>query len=172
MKVHQLKNAILQLAVQGKLVPQNPNDEPASKLLKRIAAEKRRRIKAGEIKKTNAIRLSSDAAPRSTKLQTQQNDASTTNCLSISQRAGNGRGWLTLSIIGGNVHHIPIFVILTLGRLIISIKHLIPMKQLYPPKLPRHEQGNSFVMEIFYMQQFAHISIICVSLIKSFHIRQ
>ena len=51
MKVHQLKNAILQLAVQGKLVPQNPNDEPASKLLKRIAAEKRRRIKAGEIKK-------------------------------------------------------------------------------------------------------------------------
>ena len=51
MKVHQLKNAILQLAVQGKLVPQNPNDEPASKLLQRIAAEKRRRIKAGEIKK-------------------------------------------------------------------------------------------------------------------------
>ena len=51
MKAHQLKNAILQLAVQGKLVPQNPNDEPASKLLERIAAEKRRRIKAGEIKK-------------------------------------------------------------------------------------------------------------------------
>ncbi len=51
MKAHQLKNAILQLAVQGKLVPQNPNDEPASKLLQRIAAEKRRRIKTGEIKK-------------------------------------------------------------------------------------------------------------------------
>ena len=51
MKAHQLKNAILQLAVQGKLVPQNPNDEPASKLLERIAAEKRRRIKAGKIKK-------------------------------------------------------------------------------------------------------------------------
>ena len=51
MKAHQLKNAILQLAVQGKLVPQNPNDEPASKLLERITAEKRRRIKAGEIKK-------------------------------------------------------------------------------------------------------------------------
>ena len=51
MKAHQLKNAILQLAVQGKLVPQNPNDEPASKLLERIAAEKQRRIKAGEIKK-------------------------------------------------------------------------------------------------------------------------
>ncbi len=51
MKAHQLKNAILQLAVQGKLVPQNPNDEPASKLLERIAAEKQKRIKAGEIKK-------------------------------------------------------------------------------------------------------------------------
>ena len=51
MKAHQLKNAILQLAVQGKLVPQNPNDEPASKLLERIAAEKQRRIKTGEIKK-------------------------------------------------------------------------------------------------------------------------
>lgn len=51
MKAHQLKNAILQLAVQGKLVPQNPSDEPVSKFLERIAAEKRRRIKAGEIKK-------------------------------------------------------------------------------------------------------------------------
>ena len=51
MKAHQLKNAILQLAVQGKLVPQNPNDEPACKLLERIRAEKKRRIKAGEIKK-------------------------------------------------------------------------------------------------------------------------
>ena len=46
-----LKKSILQDAVQGKLVPQNPNDEPASKLLERIAAEKQRRIKAGEIKK-------------------------------------------------------------------------------------------------------------------------
>ena len=51
MKAHQLKNAILQLAVQGKLVPQNPNDEPASVLLERIRAEKRRLIKEGKIKK-------------------------------------------------------------------------------------------------------------------------
>jgi len=47
----QLKNSILQLAVQGKLVPQDPNDEPASVLLERIRAEKDALIKAGKIKK-------------------------------------------------------------------------------------------------------------------------
>ena len=46
-----LKKSILQEAVQGKLVPQNPDDEPASVLLERIRAEKQKLIKAGKIKK-------------------------------------------------------------------------------------------------------------------------
>ena len=46
-----LKKSILQEAVQGKLVPQNPDDEPASVLLERIRAEKQVLIKAGKIKK-------------------------------------------------------------------------------------------------------------------------
>ena len=45
---------ILDLAVRGKLVGQDSNDEPASELLKRIAAEKARLVKAGEIKKSKA----------------------------------------------------------------------------------------------------------------------
>ena len=47
----QLKNSILQMAVQGKLVSQDPNDEPASVLLARIRKEKEELIKAGKIKK-------------------------------------------------------------------------------------------------------------------------
>ena len=51
MNAQQLKNSILQMAVQGKLVPQDPNDEPASVLLERIYAEKEELIKQGKIKK-------------------------------------------------------------------------------------------------------------------------
>ena len=45
------KSKILDLAIRGKLVPQNPNDEPASVLLERIRAEKEELIKAGKIKR-------------------------------------------------------------------------------------------------------------------------
>ena len=51
MKAEQLRKSILQLAIQGKLVPQDPNDEPASVLLERIRTEKQRLIKEGKIKK-------------------------------------------------------------------------------------------------------------------------
>ena len=60
MTAQDLKNAILQLAVQGKLVPQDPNDEPASELLKRIKAEKERLIKEGKIKKEKPLASISD----------------------------------------------------------------------------------------------------------------
>jgi type I restriction enzyme S subunit len=53
--IDQLKNTILQLAVIGKLVPQNPNDEPASKLLDSIAAEKAKLIADKKIKKQKPL---------------------------------------------------------------------------------------------------------------------
>ena len=51
MKLQDLKKSILQYAMQGKLVAQDPNDEPASELLRRIKAEKEQLIKDGKIKK-------------------------------------------------------------------------------------------------------------------------
>ncbi|MVB09487.1 Type I restriction modification DNA specificity domain protein [Caprobacter fermentans] len=51
MKASELRKSILQVAVQGKLVPQDKNDEPASELLKRIQAEKDEHIKAGKLKR-------------------------------------------------------------------------------------------------------------------------
>lgn len=53
MTAQQLKNSILQMAIQGKLVEQDPNDESASVLLERIKKEKEQLIKEGKIKKNN-----------------------------------------------------------------------------------------------------------------------
>jgi type I restriction enzyme S subunit len=53
--IDQLKQTILQLAVMGKLVKQDPKDEPASKLLERIATEKQQLIKDGKIKKQKPV---------------------------------------------------------------------------------------------------------------------
>ncbi|MFC1602691.1 restriction endonuclease subunit S [Pseudomonadota bacterium] len=53
--IDQLKQSILQLAVMGKLVPQEPNDQPASELLKKIAAEKAKLIKEKKIKKQKPL---------------------------------------------------------------------------------------------------------------------
>lgn len=51
MNAQQLKNAILQEVIEGRLVPQDPNDEPASALLERIRKEKEELVKAGKLKK-------------------------------------------------------------------------------------------------------------------------
>lgn len=62
--IKKLRELILELAVRGKLVPQDPNDEPASKLLKRIAAEKAELVKQGKIKKQKPLpEISEDEKP-------------------------------------------------------------------------------------------------------------
>jgi type I restriction enzyme S subunit len=55
--IKQLRQTILNLAVRGQLVPQDPNDEPASELLKRIHGEKAKLVKEGIIKKVDSIAL-------------------------------------------------------------------------------------------------------------------
>ena len=59
-KVKELRNLILSLAIQGKLVPQDPGDEPASVLLKRIEEEKKRLVKEKKIKKSESLPLISE----------------------------------------------------------------------------------------------------------------
>ena len=54
-KAEDLRASILQAAVQGRLVPQDPNDEPAEELVKRIRAEKQRLIREGKIKKERNV---------------------------------------------------------------------------------------------------------------------
>ena len=53
--IKRLRELILTLAMQGKLVPQDPNDQPASELLKEIEVEKKRLIKEKKIKKSKAL---------------------------------------------------------------------------------------------------------------------
>ncbi len=62
--IKKLRELILELAVRGKLVPQDPSDEPASELLKRIAAEKAELVKLGKIKKQKPLpEISEDEKP-------------------------------------------------------------------------------------------------------------
>lgn len=60
MDTKKLRQKILDLAIHGKLVPQDPNDEPASVLLERINAEKERLIKEGKIKRSKKSAKTSD----------------------------------------------------------------------------------------------------------------
>ncbi|MDA8259919.1 MAG: restriction endonuclease subunit S [Betaproteobacteria bacterium] len=61
--IQKLRGLILELAVRGKLVPQDPNDEPASELLKRIAKVRARLEAEGSCKKSKATPLDSEGAP-------------------------------------------------------------------------------------------------------------
>ena len=65
MNAQQLRNSILQEAIEGRLVPHNPNDEPASALLERIREEKRRLVKEGKLKKKDLVEtpISEDEIP-------------------------------------------------------------------------------------------------------------
>ena len=65
MNAQQLKNSILQEAIEGRLVPQDPNDEPASVLLDKIRKEKARLVKEGKLKKKDLeeIPISEDEKP-------------------------------------------------------------------------------------------------------------
>lgn len=58
--IKKLRELILELAVRGKLVPQDPNDEPASELLKRIEADKNELVKAGKLKKQKLLPVITD----------------------------------------------------------------------------------------------------------------
>ena len=60
MDTKKLRQKILDLAIHGKLVPQDPNDEPASVLLERIKVEKERLIQEGKIKRSKKAKTSSD----------------------------------------------------------------------------------------------------------------
>ena len=55
MTAEQLRNSILQEAISGRLVPQDPNDEPASVLLQHIREEKARLVKEGKLKKKDLV---------------------------------------------------------------------------------------------------------------------
>ena len=66
----QLKNSILQWAIQGKLVPQDPNDEPASVLLEKIRAEKARLVKEGKIQLSKPEKAVKDSGEEDFELPT------------------------------------------------------------------------------------------------------
>jgi len=65
MNTKQLRQKILDLAIRGKLVPQDPNDEPASVILERIRSEKERLIKEGKIKRSKKDGAAAGSADKS-----------------------------------------------------------------------------------------------------------
>ena len=87
MDTKKLRQKILDLAIHGKLVPQDPNDEPASVLLERIKAEKERLIKEGKIKRSKKSAKTSD----------------TPHYENVPFEVPSGWMWTTLSEVGTSV---------------------------------------------------------------------
>ena len=61
--IQKLRNLILDLAIRGKLVPQDPNDEPANELIKRIQIEKAKLVDEGKLKKKPLTSIGKDEKP-------------------------------------------------------------------------------------------------------------
>lgn len=88
-----LKKSILQEAVQGKLVPQNPDDEPASVLLERIRAEKQELIKQGKSRKTRMNPSSLQGIKFLMRSSTEKSGVSPMKCRLRFRIVGAGVGW-------------------------------------------------------------------------------
>ena len=98
MNTKQLRQKILDLAIRGKLVPQDPNDEPASVLLERVRAEKERLIKEGKIKRSKGDSTINKAADKS---HYEQLPDGTSKCIDdeIPFDLPNGWEWVRLGSI-------------------------------------------------------------------------
>ena len=101
MTAQELKNSILMQAVQGKLVPQDPNDEPASVLLAKIRAEKEQMMKEGKIKKEPISEIYIDPSDN----QHYEKVGKTVKCIEneIPFKLPNGWAWCRCSSIGNMV---------------------------------------------------------------------
>ena len=111
MKAKDLKNSILQMAVEGKLVPQDPNDEPASVLLERIRDEKHKLIAEGKAKfpkgGESIIYIGSDGSPYEKRVDAKGRVLSD-KCISDEvpfERLPEGWAWARLSMLTANVHY-------------------------------------------------------------------
>ena len=111
MKAKDLKNSILQMAVEGKLVPQDPNDEPASVLLERIRGEKHKLIAEGKAKfpkgGESIIYIGSDGSPYEKRVDVRGRVISD-KCIASEvpfEELPKGWAWARLSMLTANVHY-------------------------------------------------------------------
>ena len=111
MKAKDLKNSILQMGVEGKLVPQDPSDEPASILLDRIREEKHRLIAEGKAKfpkgGESVIYFGSDGSPYEKRVDA-KGRVTSDKCIANEvpfEELPEGWAWARLSMLTANVHY-------------------------------------------------------------------